>query len=106
MDDSCTSVSLSFVGSIVYLPATKVESGLPIFPSNNQSLYILYYSCHFQLGAERIPNVLIVLQILCTRPSWYSLSGTGVTFCGKALSPLGLHALHYRAVLEVAEVAL
>ena len=104
MEDSCTSVSLSFVGSIVYLPATRVERKIPI---SHPIFNLLYPVLQLPLSAWSGGNSECARRtsILCTRPSLYSLSGTGVTFCGKALSPLGLHALHFRAVLEVAEAA-
>lgn len=58
MGDSCTSVSLSLVGSIAYLPRTSVENWEPI--SSPETL--LKTRRHDQLEAGKIPRVLIVLQ--------------------------------------------
>lgn len=89
MGDSCISVSLSLVGSIVYLPRTRVESCVPILGGRAKNLY---YCCHYQVEAGNHSQCSHRASIRMHEVDFIHLCSSGITFCGQAFSLLGLHA--------------
>ena len=78
MGDSCTSVSLSLVGSIMYWPRRRVESWVRILPSKDSEL--LYSNCHYQLEVGRNGPCSYRASIFMHETIFVHMSGIGVSF--------------------------